>query len=161
GWTLLHQGEFTEALQVNHQLLKLLPAKHPGRTEAQWQLRQCETLLGVERQLQVYLDKGEAPGSVPELLALIQRCRTYKQYHATAARLYAAVFVAQPALAEPPEQHRYQAARSALLAAAGQGRDPVPPTALEQTNLRSQALAWLRADLQHWTRRFQDRDSKA
>jgi hypothetical protein len=51
-------------------------------------------------------------------------CRTFKRYHATAARLYALASTAFPALADDLDQgHRYQAARSALLAADGQGHD--------------------------------------
>jgi dipeptidyl aminopeptidase/acylaminoacyl peptidase len=47
--------------------------------------------------------------------------------------------------------HRYNAACSAALAAAWQGRDEPPPDDAERARLRKQALDWLRADLAVWT----------
>src|SRR5271155_786032 len=95
-------------------------------------------------------------------MMLFDLCRTFKRYHATAARLYALAWTAFPALADDLDQdRRYQAARSALLAAAGQGHDPGPLTGAGKKNLRVQARTWLEADVQQWTRWLTARDLKA
>ena len=53
-----------------------------------------------------------------------------------------------PQLAEDRQtDHRYQAARAAVLAAAGQGKDDPAPTDTEKLELRKQALQWLTAEL--------------
>ena len=70
-----------------------------------------------------------------------------KKFHHTAAGLYAAAFAAEPKLADDLKAgHRYNAARHAALAAAGQGED-ASKLDKERTRLRKQALEWLRADL--------------
>src|SRR5262249_33228775 len=100
GYVLLKQGEVGDAMQSFRDMQKVLPADHPGQKLALQQLQECAKFLPVERLLKTYLDKREVPKGVPELLALTQFCRYYKQYHATAARMYAAAFAAQPGLAE-------------------------------------------------------------
>jgi tetratricopeptide (TPR) repeat protein len=162
GNALLQQGEFADAYKATVISVKMLPANHPSQKAGLQQLRQCEALLNVDRKLSVYLDKGEAPGEARGLLELIELCRRFKQYHATAARLYALTFTAVPALAEDLETgHRHRAAGAALLAAAGRGRDPGKLSAEDQAGLRAQALGWVQADLQQWTKRLQARDLKA
>jgi hypothetical protein len=89
-------------------------------------------------------------------LALAVFCQKTKHYHATAANLYATAFTAQPALADDlAKGRRYAAACSALLAAAGKGKDPHPLIAEARAALTAQVLAWLRVDLEGWTRRCQ------
>src|SRR5205823_9551575 len=84
------------------------------------------------------------------LLAQLGQCQRYKQYHATAVRLVAGAFAAQPVLAaDMASAPRYRGASSAVLAASGMGRDPQTPDAGEAARLRAQALDWLRADLEH------------
>ncbi|HYT92159.1 MAG TPA: tetratricopeptide repeat protein, partial [Gemmataceae bacterium] len=162
GQVLLEHGQFAEARDATRQALSLLSPGHLLQKLAQQQLRRCDQLLALEGKLNAYLDKGDTPTQPQELLPLIDLCRVYKQYHATAAKLHALAFAAQPALAETLNQgHRYQAARSAALAAAGQGRDPGKLTAEEKTELRVQALTWLQADLLQWNNRLQARDLKA
>ena len=55
---------------------------------------------------------------------------------------------AHPKLGDDPlTQARYNAARAAAMAAAGQGQGEALPGDAEKTALRRQALDWLRADL--------------
>jgi hypothetical protein len=57
------------------------------------------------------------------------------------------------------QQHRYNAACFAALAAIGQGKDAEKLDAKERGRLRKQAVEWLRADLALWTTRaVSDRD---
>jgi hypothetical protein len=81
-------------------------------------------------------------------LALAQLCLHYKRLYAAAARLYADAFAAEPKLADDPRApHRYRAARSAALAAAGKGEGAAKLDDEGRARLRGQALAWLRARL--------------
>ena len=66
-----------------------------------------------------------------------------------------------PKLAEDPASfRRYNAACSAAIAGCGKGKDDPPPDPATRTKLRSQALAWLSADLAAWSKRLAD-DAKA
>jgi tetratricopeptide (TPR) repeat protein len=58
------------------------------------------------------------------------------------------------------ETHRYNAACSAVLAAAGKGADAAKLDAKQRAVLRRLALGWLQADLQAWTIRLADTGSK-
>ena len=49
-------------------------------------------------------------------------------------------------------QHRYSAACTAVLAGCGQGKDANQTDVKERARLRQQALDWLRADLEGWSR---------
>jgi serine/threonine protein kinase/Flp pilus assembly protein TadD len=145
---LLEKGAFAEARQTLGQCLKRLPAGHPRRSAAQELLERCDLLLRQDRTLAAFLEDGKAPTDIQERLALAEMSQRYKQYHAAAAQLYAGVFQARPTLADSLAQgHRYRAACSAVLAAAGKGLDPKKPNASEKTKRRAQALDWLRADL--------------
>jgi hypothetical protein len=127
----------------------------------QKQLKQCDHFLAVEGKLNTYLTKGEVPRRFDDLLELLLMCHTFKQYHATAAKLSVLVFAAKPELADDLDLgDRYEAARSALLAAAGRGRDPVKLTEQEKAKLRDQARTWLQADLAQWRKRLKARDLK-
>ncbi len=149
GGVLLQQGQFAQARAVTLQFLKLLPVDDRRRPRGQQQLQQCGNLVALDGKLAAFLDSGQASKEIQEQLALADLCRYYKQYHATAARLYAGAFAAEPRLvSDLTRAHRYHAAGSAVLAAAGKGRDPQPPGDQARTKLRAQALDWLRADLE-------------
>jgi tetratricopeptide (TPR) repeat protein len=155
GTALLQRGRFTEGRDALHEALRRAPPGHPYRKTVQQQLQRCEQLLMVDRKINTYLEKWEAPGQPKELLEMIDVCRVLKRYHATAADLYALAFTALPALAEDPKYvHRYNAACCAALAAAGQGDDAAKLDEQARTRLRQQALAWLRADLARWAKRL-------
>src|SRR5262249_55770233 len=96
-----------------------------------------------------------------ELLDLIDLCTHYKHYHATAAELSLLLFTAQPALADDLDRGlRFQAARAAALAAAGQSREPKKLSDEAQARRRAQALTWLHADWRRWRQRSAARDPK-
>jgi hypothetical protein len=72
--------------------------------------------------------------------------------YAAAARFSAEAFAADPKQASNLQtQHRYRAACSAVLAAAGQGEDAAKLEAAK-AKLRRQALDWLNADLAVYAR---------
>ena len=71
-----------------------------------------------------------------------------KKLYRTSAGLWADAFAASAKLADDLHAaHRYNAACSAALAAAGQGEDAGKLDDKEKARLRKQALDWLRADL--------------
>jgi serine/threonine protein kinase/tetratricopeptide (TPR) repeat protein len=101
---------------------------------------------------------GEKPKDNAERLALAERAYD-TQHYALAARLWGEALENDPTLANDRQaQHRYSAACAAALAAsesrAGQvGADPpVPPTDAERASFRNQALDYLQAELDLWTK---------
>ena len=75
-----------------------------------------------------------------------------KALHATAARLCAEAFAADPKLGDNAKaQHRYNAACVALLAAGGKSKDDPLPDDVAKAKLRRQALDWLKAEIVAWS----------
>jgi tetratricopeptide (TPR) repeat protein len=147
GAALRDQGRFTEAvdeLRRGHALGSQRPGwRHPS---ADW-VRRAEQLVELDRKLLAVLAGQAEPADATERLALAQLCRRYKRLHAAAARFYAGAFAA-----DPRQQPRYDAACSAVLAAAGQGEDAKHLPDKVRQMLRRQALAWLRDDLVLWAK---------
>src|SRR5581483_3107864 len=112
-------------------------------------VRECERLVELDRLLPRALRGDAEPASAAETLELASLCQLpCKRLHATAAHLYADAFTAQPQFAADLESfHRYNAACSAALAAAGQAEDAKLLPDKVTNKLRRQALQWLRADL--------------
>jgi serine/threonine-protein kinase len=148
GHVLRRQGRFAEAvasLRRGHEL----GSKRPGwpYPSAQW-VRDAERLLALDQKLPALLQGATSPANPGEALTLAQMCQEHKRRHVAAARLYADAFTAEPKLAaDLNQQHRYNAACSAALAAAGQGEDARLLPDKMVTMFRGWALSWLRADL--------------
>jgi tetratricopeptide (TPR) repeat protein/tRNA A-37 threonylcarbamoyl transferase component Bud32 len=148
GIALRDQGHFAEALKELRQG-HAEGSKRPGwrYRSADW-IRQCEHFVTLDRKLSAVLNGEAEPADGAERLALGRLCQHYKQRHAAAARFYADAFAADPRVAADVGQgHRYDAACSAALAAAGQGEDAKNLPDKVQRMLRRQALGWLRSDL--------------
>ncbi len=147
---LLWQGQFPEALRAAQRCLDVHPIGHPMRPAASQLLRQCEQMQVLDPKLPAFL-KGEArPTDAAEQVGLAILCVIKKRY-AAAARFFADTFAAQPRLADTLQAgHRYKAACTAALAAAGEGEDAAQLDDKERTRLRQQARGWLRADLALW-----------
>ncbi len=146
GLALLGKGRYAEARDALARALALLPVNNPLRATVSRQLQESERLLKLEPRLPAMLRGEEQPASARESLDLAQMC-VHKKMNAAAARFWATVFAADTKLADNLQAaHRYNAACSAALAAAGQGEDAKLDDK-ERTRLRKQALDWLRADL--------------
>jgi tetratricopeptide (TPR) repeat protein len=151
---LLGSGRFAEAHTAIRHGLDVVPAKGPYRPALQEKLKLCERLLALDAHLPALLQGKERPAAA-ELLDLAHLCRDYGRPHA-AADLSALAFAAMPALADDlGTGHRYSAACGAARAGAGEGSDAARLGEPERAGLRRQALAWLRADLDLWTKLFQ------
>jgi eukaryotic-like serine/threonine-protein kinase len=148
GHILRRQGHFHEALTYmkrGHELgVKQRNWRYPS---AQW-VRDAERLVALEGKLPAVL-RGEAkPDNPAETVSLASMCLTYKKRYIAAARLYADAFAVEPKLADDLNAvHRYNAACSAALAAAGQGKDARMLPDKVVVMFRRWALNWLRDDL--------------
>jgi tetratricopeptide (TPR) repeat protein len=154
GHAFVRQGQFAPAvcsLRRGHE--------QGSRQGSRWRypsaawVRNAERLLALEGKLAAALRGGYRPADAAEGLGLAWLCgQPYQRRYAAAARLYAEAFAAEPGYAaDLGAGHRYNAACAAALAAAGQGEQS-PPRGPERSQLRGQALAWLRADLAVWAR---------
>ena len=74
-----------------------------------------------------------------------------KSFPTSSARLYSEALANEPRLAaDRRAEHLYNAARTAALAASGQGKDEPPPDGAAKDRLRKQARDWLQAELTAW-----------
>jgi hypothetical protein len=91
----------------------------------------------------------DQPADNAERLAFALLARDHKEF-TFATRLWAEALASDPLLGDDRRaKHRYHAARTAALAAAGQGKDK-PPLEAAKAKLRRQALDWLKAELTAW-----------
>jgi serine/threonine-protein kinase len=154
GLILLRQRQFVEALAAlkrGHELgVKQTGWRYPS---ADW-VRNAERLVLQEVKLPAFRKGEYQPQDNTERLALVDACRA-KTLFLTAARLCADAFAADPKLAADLKAgHRYNAARYAALAAAGEGNDAAQLGKMEHARWRQQAVDWLRADLKLWVARL-------
>jgi tetratricopeptide (TPR) repeat protein len=150
GFVLFRQGQFAEAEASTRRGLALLPSGHSLRPLASRQVQQCQGMLALEKKLLDVLAGKLKPASAGEQIGLAGVCALTKRYQAS-ARLFADAFTAEPALVPV---HRYNAACSAALAAAGRGEDAAGLDQKVRRALLRQALTWLRADLDAWRPRL-------
>ena len=159
---LRDQGRFAESLEAvkrGHELRSRYPRwLYPS---AQY-LHDCEYLLELDRKLPAFLSGELEPANLAERICLAQLCHLpCKKLYATAARLYAEAFAANPPPADQPVVQRYNAAGAAALASCGQGKDADQTDDKERVRLRRQALEWLRADLAAWRQLLEKEPDKA
>jgi tetratricopeptide (TPR) repeat protein len=148
GQALLLQGRYATAKESTRRALELLPTDAPLHRFVVQQLQECDRLLVLEKKLPTILSGEASPANPGEAITLAWMCQQHKKQHVAAARLYVDAFAAEwklfPVL---QQQHRYNAACSAALAAAGEGEDArlLPDKAV--CMFRRWALDWLRDDL--------------
>ncbi len=93
----------------------------------------------------------EKPADNAERLRVARFAYDQKKF-AAATRLWAEALETDPKLGDDRRTlYRYNAARAAVLAAAGQGKDEPPLDDAGQAKLRRQALDWLKSELTAWT----------
>jgi hypothetical protein len=125
-------------------------------------VRRCQRLIELDRLLSAVLNGDAQPASARERLELVALCQMpCKRLHATALRLAADAFAAEPKRDYIQQPYRYNLARSAVLAAAGQAAEArIVPDKLA-LRLRQQALRWLHADLALYARLASRDDPRA
>jgi tetratricopeptide (TPR) repeat protein len=147
GHALMRRGDFIEALAAMkraHELGSKL-ASWPSDSAA-W-VQQCQGLVEREKKLLAVLAGKARAASAGELAEHAGLCVWTKRY-AAAVRLWVEAFESEPKLADDLNAgHRYNAACSAALAAAGRGKAGNKAETRDRLALRRRALTWLRADL--------------
>jgi serine/threonine-protein kinase len=117
-------------------------------------LREAEGMILPD--LPSFLEGTYQPRDNDERLALLGVCQ-FTDRPRSSARLYAEIFADDPRLADDLRAgHRYNAARSAVLAGSGRGVDAVALGEPERRRWREQARHWLRADLAAWGKMLDD-----
>jgi eukaryotic-like serine/threonine-protein kinase len=148
GFVLQRQGRFAESLAACRRGHELGSKRSGWRYPSLQWVRTAERLVELDKKLPAVLQGETAPANAGEAVAIAWMCQQpYQKRYAASARLYADAF-AEPKLATNlNQQHRYNAARSAALAAAGQGEDARLLPDKVVVMFRRWALAWLRDDL--------------
>ena len=153
GNTLVQQGLFAEGVAA-------LPSRsRDGIKVAQdWpnpsaqRLRAAEHLMELEKKLSAILTGQAIPADAAEMVGLAQICYG-KKFYSHAASLWDNAFKAEPALADDmTAANRYNAACAAALAGSGNSKDDPPLESSTKGRWYKQALAWLRDDLNSWTK---------
>ena len=152
GLIRLAEGDYAGAVDLlrrGHELgTKQAGWRYPS---AQW-VAQAERTAAIAGRLPALLKGEERPKDTLERLAVAQMLYD-RQCHAAAARFWAEALEADPKLVDDRQAgHRYNAACTAALAGAGQGKDDPPPDEAAKAKLRRQARDWLKAELIAWTR---------
>jgi tetratricopeptide (TPR) repeat protein/tRNA A-37 threonylcarbamoyl transferase component Bud32 len=153
GSVLWKQGRFPEALIEFKRCLALLSRDDSRRNMIVSAIRDTGNRGKLYRKLSAIL-QGKLGVRDSDRPALAELCQLpSKRLYVSSARLWEEAFTANPALAEDlNEGHRYKAACAAALAGCGQGEDAARLDDRERARWRNQALKWLRADLELWSR---------
>jgi hypothetical protein len=124
-------------------------------------LRHAEGLLQLDRKLTACLAGKGRPATPREAVALGAVCAQFRQRYHAAVPFFVDAFQADATLANDMQSgHRYNAACSAALAAAGQGEDAAALDDKERARLRKQTLDWLDADRKAWGRKLDGKPAK-
>lgn len=150
GLCLMAQGQYREALTALQKGHELGTSRRDWTSPSALWVKQAEALVELEPRLDSLLKGETKPANNRERLLLCQACSAKRLYWA-AARFGGEALAEDPKLANDLEAgHRYNAACAAALAGNGQGEDDPKPDATAKAKLRSQALHWLRSELNSW-----------
>jgi tetratricopeptide (TPR) repeat protein len=150
GRALEASGRFTEALTARRKGHALGSKQRDWRFPSEKWIKECERLVELEKRLPAVLQGESRPANASERAEFAKVCN-YKRQYLAASRLYNEALVEDPELAANPKTGtRYDAACMAALAGCGQGEDAGDLSEVVRTQLRQQALNWLRAELEAW-----------
>jgi tetratricopeptide (TPR) repeat protein len=153
GLTRLDKGQYAEAWQALQRGAALLPAADPRRKLLAQRIRQAEQLQQAEQKL-LLVQAGKArPASVAERIVLAQVAdHPSRAWYVSSARYRGEAVTLEPELARTPDvPHRYLAACAAARASRGEGPEAARLDYEQRAAWRRQALAWLHAELLHWS----------
>jgi tetratricopeptide (TPR) repeat protein len=154
GELLRRLGRYDEAIETLHLAMDL--ARDEGRPDQAQRADRARERVGHMKAIVARppaLIGGEHASKDGDRGPTSTVLRYDKTQFGLAARFYADAFCALPGLARDLKAwHRYNAACYASLAAAARGAGVPNLDDNERSRLRKQALAWLRADLDAWTK---------
>jgi tetratricopeptide (TPR) repeat protein/serine/threonine protein kinase len=157
GRALLELGRFKDCLHSLKRAHELgsRPDMHQTYADlvrqAERLIRKAEQFILLEPNLPKILKREVLPADAAERLTLAALCQLQcRQLYAAAARFYREAFKEKPELGNNlAAGNRYDAACVAARAASAKGKDAdLDPK--DHSDLRGQALAWLKADLKAW-----------
>ena len=150
GQALTDQGKLDEAIAAYRRALETDP---PGDAEPILGLGRVFRLKGMhEEAIRAFRQAVQLMPDRADYQAALAGALKDAGRPAASAAAYRKAFTLRPALADNLRQaHRYHAARAAVLAGSGQGKDAGDLNAAQRADWRKQALAWLGADLALWT----------
>jgi tetratricopeptide (TPR) repeat protein len=152
--SLIALGRFADADAAIQRALDIPRLDESPRKALRQQFELCRRLAPVAAKMPEFLAGREVPADIAAQQALAEWCYKYRRRAALAARLYGSLFAKQPALAKDLESHNlYQAACAAALAGSGLGDEAGNLDDNAKTAFRNQALDWLKANLDVWTKR--------
>jgi eukaryotic-like serine/threonine-protein kinase len=109
-------------------------------------------IIALDARMSAVLQKKDKPKDELERIRFAIRA-AQKGLHSASAELYAEAFTNNPKLAEERKPlRRYNAACSAAISGSGRGKNAPPLDDAALTKLRGQALQWLEAEADLWTR---------
>jgi len=137
------EGKLDDALSCYRKAVELAPQWDQPKMA----IARVERIKAALARLDDYRKGAYRPANNEERLALAQAC-AQRKLHLSAAGLYGDLFASDARLAGDVTQFlRYNAACHAALASLGKDPDSENLKDNERARLRSQALAWLKADL--------------
>jgi serine/threonine-protein kinase len=147
GRALMASGNLTGALSAFRVGLDFGSLESRRRSPSGDAAREIERMVALEPRRLAVVEGKDRPVDLDETIAFARLCGIRGQ-HATAARLWLDAFARQPSLLDEARSGpRWQAARSAALAAEGRGSGEPAIDESARPAWRKQALAWLQADL--------------
>jgi serine/threonine-protein kinase len=144
GQALREGGLLQESLEHLRQGHRLGVRQSGWRYPSGRWVKQAQRLAELDRQLPAFLEGKRKPQGAAENLELARVCY-YKRRCAASVQFYRTAFALDPKLEAP---NRYNAACAAALAGCGRGKDAAQLPEDQKSELRRQALAWLRAELE-------------
>jgi tetratricopeptide (TPR) repeat protein len=149
---IIQEGRYAEAEAILQRALDLMPSNHRLRSTLVAQLERMNRLRALEKKLPELVEGKIKAVDVREELDTAWLCRLPRHSRfAGAARFYKAAFQGDPKLIrERGMPFLYWAGCAAAQAGMGLGRDATNLTESERSKLRTQALDWLREDLDLW-----------
>jgi serine/threonine protein kinase len=131
--------------------LDLAPTIRLGPEEYIAAIYRAEVLASFERRLPALLKGEDRPKGVHDQLQIGKMCLDTGRF-AAAAKFLGDALVADLELGEDRLSLRVIAAQAAVLASIGRGRDDPSSDDAAKVKLRGQALVWLEAELDKWSR---------
>jgi tetratricopeptide (TPR) repeat protein len=155
GHALTQEGELEEGLEALRRGHKESAHDRDWTAPSAAWVEEAELRIALLAKLPAILAGEQPAGGPAEHIVLANLCLMHEKRFAAAARFFAGAFATDPSLAANVNDHRYNAACAAALAAGGKGIDAGDLSDQERLDLRRQAHDWLTADLAAWREAFE------
>ena len=146
------KGDYAEALALIRKAREMAPDRVPDYWHSAAWVAHVERMAARTMLLPGRPNGSIRPKDPMESLDLALICSDQKRFVAS-ARYWGWALAANPTLGDDRRfEYWFSAACTAVMAASGKGRNEAPPDAAPGSDLRRQALQWLKVDLEIWSR---------